>query len=88
MWARRPSKTRRWTLIWVGSGALGTEIAEDRLKSILDSLDIAVTEEQGDMDVDRSRIPQRRDPPADVAEEILRIHGFDHVPLPTRMTGR
>ena len=25
--------------------------------------------------------------PADVAEEILRIHGFDHVPIPERMTG-
>ena len=25
--------------------------------------------------------------PADVAEEVLRIHGFDHVPLPERMTG-
>ena len=25
--------------------------------------------------------------PADIAEEVLRIHGFDHVPLPERMTG-
>ena len=25
--------------------------------------------------------------PADIAEEALRIHGFDHVPLPARMTG-
>ena len=67
---------------------LGTEIAEDRLKSILDALDIAVTKEQGStwtLTVPAYRSDVTR--PADVAEEILRIHGFDHVPLPTRMTG-
>ena len=58
------------------------------MKSILDALDIAVTEEQGatwTLTVPAYRSDVTR--PADVAEEILRIHGFDHVPLPTRMTG-
>jgi len=38
----------------------------------------------------RLRVPAYRSDvtrPADVAEEVLRIHGFDHVPLPDRMTG-
>ena len=67
---------------------LGTDISENRLKSILASLDIAVNEEQGSiwtLTVPAYRSDVTR--PADVAEEILRIHGFDHVPLPTRMTG-
>ena len=72
---------------WLGR-FLGTDIAENRLKSILDALDIAVTKEQGatwTLTVPAYRSDVTR--PADVAEEILRIHGFDHVPLPTRMTG-
>lgn len=72
---------------WLGR-FLGTDIAEDRLKSILGALDIVVTKEQGStwtLMVPAYRSDVTR--PADVAEEILRIHGFDHVPLPTRMTG-
>jgi phenylalanyl-tRNA synthetase beta chain len=67
---------------------LGTDISQDRLKSILASLDIAVSEELAStwmLTVPAYRSDVTR--PADVAEEILRIHGFDHVPLPTRMTG-
>ncbi len=67
---------------------LGTDISKDRLKSILASLDIAVSEELAStwtLTVPAYRSDVTR--PADVAEEILRIHGFDHVPLPTRMTG-
>ncbi|MEC8361575.1 MAG: phenylalanine--tRNA ligase subunit beta, partial [Bacteroidota bacterium] len=69
-------------------GFLGTEIKHDRLKSILTSLDIVVAEEGADvwtLDVPAYRSDVTR--PADVAEEVLRIHGFDHVPLPERMTG-
>ena len=69
-------------------GFLGTEITHDRLKSILTSLDIVVAEEGADvwtLDVPAYRSDVTR--PADVAEEVLRIHGFDHVPLPERMTG-
>ena len=67
---------------------LGTDISKDRLKSILASLDIEVKDGQGStwtLTVPAYRSDVTR--PADVAEEILRIHGFDHVPLPTRMTG-
>ena len=69
-------------------GFLGTEIEHDRLKSILTSLDIVVAEEDADvwtLDVPAYRSDVTR--PADIAEEVLRIHGFDHVPLPERMTG-
>ena len=69
-------------------GFLGTEITHDRLTSILTSLDIVVAEEGADvwtLDVPAYRSDVTR--PADVAEEVLRIHGFDHVPLPERMTG-
>ena len=67
---------------------LGTDISQDRLKSILASLDIAVNDKHGS--IWKLTVPAYRSDvtrPADVAEEILRIHGFDHVPLPTRMTG-
>ena len=69
-------------------GFLGTEITHERLKSILTSLDLVVAEEGADvwtLDVPAYRSDVTR--PADVAEEVLRIHGFDHVPLPERMTG-
>ena len=69
-------------------GFLGTTLELDRLRSIFDSLDIEITSE-GD-DVWQLSVPAYRSDvtrPADIAEEVLRIHGFDHVPLPDRMTG-
>ena len=69
-------------------GFLGTQIAVDRLESILNSLDIDVLAKKGaqwQLQVPAYRSDVTR--PADVAEEVLRIHGFDHVPLPDRMTG-
>ena len=69
-------------------GFLGTAIDDDRLASILTALDIDVVErENGQW---RLNVPAYRSDvtrPADIAEEVLRIHGFDHVPLPERMTG-
>ena len=67
---------------------LGTQIDPERLKSILASLDIVIVDEAADvwtLDVPAYRSDVTR--PADIAEEVLRIHGFDHVPLPARMTG-
>lgn len=67
---------------------LGTSLEEARLRSILEALDIDVVSSNGDawaLTVPAYRSDVTR--PADVAEEILRIHGFDHVPLPARMTG-
>ena len=69
-------------------GFLGTTLELDRLRSIFASLDIEITSE-GD-DVWQLSVPAYRSDvtrPADIAEEVLRIHGFDHVPLPDRMTG-
>jgi len=74
-------------LTWL-FGFLGTTLETDRLDSILASLDIQVTAKKDstwNLLVPAYRSDVTR--PADVAEEILRIHGFDHVPLPERMTG-
>ena len=74
-------------LTWL-FGFLGTSLETDRLDSILKSLDIEVTAKKDStwsllVPAYRSDVTR----PADVAEEILRIHGFDHIPLPERMTG-
>ena len=69
-------------------GFLGTTIDEARLTSILTSLDIEVATRADDLWT--LHVPAYRSDvtrPADIAEEVLRIHGFDHVPLPERMTG-
>ena len=69
-------------------GFLGITIDQKRLNSILSSLDIEVVNQENDcwtLQVPAYRSDVTR--PADIAEEVLRIHGFDHVPLPTRMTG-
>ncbi len=67
---------------------LGTALEKDRLSSILASLDIEILSQSDDQW--QLKIPAYRSDvtrPADVAEEVLRIHGFDHVPVPDRMTG-
>ena len=56
------------------------------VRGILTDLDISVDHE--DKEGMTLSIPAyRRDVarPADVVEEILRIHGYDHIPLPGRM---
>lgn len=75
------------SLPWLHS-FLGTTLERERMHSILASLDIAVMGTDDDLwtlEVPAYRSDVTR--PADVAEEILRIHGFDHIPLPARMTG-
>lgn len=65
---------------------IGERIPSVRVESILKSLDIEILES-----TDAAltlRVPAYRADvtrPADVVEEILRIHGFDRVPLPKRM---
>lgn len=66
---------------------IGVAIERDRVRSILASLDIAIEAETDTaltLHVPAYRSDVQR--PADVIEEILRIHGFDHVPLPKRMS--
>ena len=75
------------SLNWLNA-FLGDTLPEARIASILDALDIEVVSTEGD--VWSLRVPAYRSDvtrPADVAEEILRVHGFDHIPLPSRMTG-
>ena len=84
---RTVDSTIELKLSWL-FGFLGTSIAEDRLSSIFNALDIEVigrTDDLWTLNVPAYRSDVTR--PADIAEEVLRIHGFDHVPLPSRMTG-
>ena len=74
-------------LTWL-FGFLGTEIERNRLRSIMEALDISISKEEDNtwsLVVPAYRSDVTR--PADLAEEVLRIHGFDHVPLPSRMSG-
>lgn len=65
---------------------IGVAVERDRVRSILASLDIVIHSETAEaltLNVPAYRTDVKR--PADVIEEVLRIHGFDHVPLPKRM---
>ena len=67
-------------------GMVGIALDRTRVKGILGALDIAIlteTPEVLSLEVPAYRRDVTR--PADVVEEILRIHGYDHVPLPGRM---
>lgn len=65
---------------------IGVALDRDRVKGILTDLDFTFDgeDEQG---MDLGAPAYRRDVtrPADVVEEVLRIHGYDHIPLPGRM---
>lgn len=65
---------------------IGIALDRDRVRGILSALDIAV-KSASDAGLDLEVPAYRRDVtrPADVVEEILRIHGYDHIPLPGRM---
>lgn len=61
----------------------GTEIAHDTIKKILVSLDIKITSEGNDallLAVPSRKVDVQRE--ADVIEEVLRIYGYDNIPLP------
>ena len=66
---------------------IGVALDRHRVKGILGDLDIRILSEENDT-LSLSVPAYRRDVtrPADVVEEILRIHGYDHIPLPGRMT--
>mgnify|MGYP002620186826 CR=1 FL=1 len=65
---------------------VGVALDRARVRGILADLDIQVRAEDAD-GLDLTVPAYRRDVtrPADVVEEILRIHGYDHIPLPGRM---
>jgi phenylalanyl-tRNA synthetase beta chain len=65
---------------------IGTEIDPDGVKQILASLDIKVISESGEsavLEVPAYRVDVLRE--ADVIEEVLRIYGFNNVPLPEKL---
>ncbi len=67
---------------------LGIKLGKDRIKEILENLEIELVHDKGDvldMRVPTYRWDVRR--PADVAEEIIRIYGFNNVPLPPVIKG-
>ena len=65
---------------------IGVTLDRDRTKGILLDLDFTI-EKEDDLGLDLCCPAYRRDVtrPADVVEEVLRIHGYDHIPLPGRM---
>ena len=65
---------------------IGTEIPEADMKQILGDLDILLLAENGDtwkLEVPAYRVDVTRE--IDVVEEILRIYGFNQVPLPDKL---
>jgi phenylalanyl-tRNA synthetase beta chain len=66
------------------SRIIGQELEPDRIKSILNSLDIEVDEEHTDrlvLTIPSYRTDVTRE--IDVIEEVLRIHGYNNIDLPT-----
>ncbi|MFT5723138.1 MAG: phenylalanyl-tRNA synthetase beta chain [Bacteroidia bacterium] len=65
----------------------GIQISDDKIKNILTRLDIDVTKHV-DHDITVSVLPYRSDVlrPIDIAEEVLRIYGFNQVEIPTRLS--
>ena len=66
---------------------IGAKLERDRVESILNSLDIEIVssnEKSAKLNVPAYRSDVTR--PADVIEEILRIHGFDQIEIPTRIS--
>lgn len=65
---------------------IGSTISENDIKSILNSLDMHVrSEENGiaQLEIPAYRVDVTRE--ADVVEEVLRIYGFNNVPLPEKL---
>ncbi len=64
----------------------GFDIPRERVKRILESLDIRIlSEKEGhlDLQVPAYRVDVQRE--ADVIEEILRIYGYDNIPVPEEL---
>jgi phenylalanyl-tRNA synthetase beta chain len=65
---------------------IGTEIPKEQVNKILASLDIKVLSDSNDLaalTVPAYRVDVTRE--ADVVEEVLRIYGFNNVPLPDKL---
>jgi phenylalanyl-tRNA synthetase beta chain len=65
---------------------IGTEISKGLITNILELLDIRVVKDGGDqleLEIPAYRVDVTRE--ADVIEEVLRIYGFNKVPLPDKL---
>lgn len=65
---------------------IGTDIPQEKIDTILEALDIQILEKKDDLltlQVPAYRVDVTRE--ADVIEEILRIYGFNQVPLPEKL---
>jgi phenylalanyl-tRNA synthetase beta chain len=65
----------------------GLELAPDEVVRLLESLDFRVREQNSHgihVQVPAYRVDVKR--PIDVVEEVLRIHGYDHIPLPRHLS--
>ena len=66
---------------------LGVEIAEDKIKAILENLEIKILAENNgvlDLEVPAYRVDVQRD--VDLIEDILRIYGYDNIEIPTKFS--
>lgn len=66
---------------------IGKEIGSDKIKSILTSLDIEITDESDDtlwLSVPPYRVDVQRE--VDVIEEVLRIYGYNNIEMPKNVT--
>lgn len=65
---------------------IGTQIPEEQIETILTNLDIKVVQKETQnwiLEVPAYRVDVQRE--ADVVEEVLRIFGFNNVPLPDKL---
>ncbi len=65
---------------------IGKKIGNDKIKSILESLEVEInaeTEDGLDITVPAYRVDVQR--PCDVVEDILRIYGYNNVEIPTQL---
>ncbi len=65
---------------------IGIKIEKEKIKTILQSLDIGIIEEQDDkliLKIPTYRVDVKRE--ADLIEEILRIYGYNNIPIPTQV---
>lgn len=65
---------------------IGTDISNDDMKKILQELDIQILSEKEntlELEVPAYRVDVTRE--ADITEEILRIYGFNNVPMPEKL---
>lgn len=66
---------------------LGVEIAEDKIKAILENLEIKIIAENDgilDLEVPAYRVDVQRD--VDLIEDILRIYGYDNIEIPSKFS--